>query len=76
MFGALKSKGKAKWKCIVAQDCWARCSRQIGAEFLLQLSDELSESGVAAGWNFAKPTEEDEESESEGSDGEFELIVR
>jgi hypothetical protein len=35
----------------------------------------LSESAVAAGWDFGDPAEKDEESESEGLDGEFELVV-
>jgi hypothetical protein len=38
-FGALKSKGKTKWKCIFAQHCEARCSEQIGAALLLQSWD-------------------------------------
>jgi hypothetical protein len=59
-----------KWKCIFAQHCGTRCRRQIGAELLLQLWDELSESAGAAGWDSTEPTEEDEESEFEGSDRE------
>jgi hypothetical protein len=62
-------------QCIFAQHCGARYSKQISVELLLQSWDELSESAVAAGWDFAEPAEEDEEGESEGSDGEFELVV-
>jgi hypothetical protein len=74
-FGALKSKGKAKWKYIFAQHSGALCSTQISTELLLQSWDELSESAVVVELDFAESFEEDEESESEGSDGEFELVV-
>jgi hypothetical protein len=73
-FGALKSKGKTKWKFMFSQHCGVKCDRRIGAELLLQSWEELSESAVAAGWDFGEP-DEDEESESGSSHDEFELAV-
>jgi hypothetical protein len=75
IFGALKSKGKAKRKFMFSQHCGMKCERRIGAELLLQSWDELSESAVAAGWDFGEMAEEDDESESGSSDDEFELAV-
>jgi hypothetical protein len=70
-FGALKAKGKAKWRYEFAQHYGMGCTRDIAAELLLQSWDELSDSAVAAGWNYGE--ELDEQEESDGSDDEFHL---
>jgi hypothetical protein len=51
-FGALKSKGQAKWKFIFSQECGKQCTKEITAELLLQSRAELSDSAVEVGWDF------------------------
>jgi hypothetical protein len=41
-FGALKSKGRAKWRCFYAQNHEHPCNREIVAWLLLESWDELS----------------------------------
>jgi hypothetical protein len=48
-FGALKSKGRAKWKFIFSQECGKQCTKEIAAELLLRSWAELSDSAVEAG---------------------------
>jgi hypothetical protein len=72
-FGALKSKGRAKWRFIFSEGCGKQCTKEIAAELLLQWWAELSDSAVEAGWDFNEPAAEDDESESESSDDKFVL---
>jgi hypothetical protein len=46
VFGALKSKGRAKWRHEFAEHDGMGCTREIGAEFLFQSWSELSDSVV------------------------------
>jgi hypothetical protein len=70
-FGALKAKGKAKWRHEFTEHYGMGCTREIGAELLLQSWSELSDSAVAAGWDYAE--ELDEYEESDDPDDEFHL---
>jgi hypothetical protein len=74
-FGALKSKGRAKWKFIFSQECCKPCTKEIAGELLLQSWAKLSDPAVEAGWDFNEATAENDESESESSDEEFVLEV-
>jgi hypothetical protein len=71
-FGALKSKGKAKWRIYFNDHYGVKCTKEIGAALLLASWDELSESCVSAGWDFDEPPEENDD-ESDDSDDDFEL---
>jgi hypothetical protein len=71
VFGALKSKGKAKWRHEFAEHDGIGCTRERGAELILQSSSELSDSVVAATWEYGE--ELDDHNESDSSDNEFEL---
>jgi hypothetical protein len=63
--GALKSKGRAKWRCLDTQNYRHPCNREIAAWFLLESWDELSDSDMIPVWDF-----------NEGeSGGDFELRI-
>jgi hypothetical protein len=70
-FGALKSKGKAKWRHEFAEHYGMGCTREVGAELLLQSWSELWESVVTSGWDYGEELGEEEESDDSGD--EFEL---
>jgi hypothetical protein len=70
-FGALKAKGRAKWRHEFAQHYGMRCTREIAAELLLQSWTELSESAVSAGWSY--DGEPSDDGGSSDSDDEFQL---
>jgi hypothetical protein len=74
-FGALKSKGKAKWRRYFKNHSGAQCTKEIGAAPLLASRDEPSESWISTGWDFNEPLQ-DEEEESDESDDEFALRMR
>jgi hypothetical protein len=72
-FGAIKSKGKAKWPRYFNNHYGLGCPRQIGDELLLESRHELSESAVLAGRDYGELAEDDDESDD--SDDEFELRI-
>jgi hypothetical protein len=55
-FGVLKSNGRAKWRHEFAQHFGKTCTREIGAELLLQSWSELSDSAMAAGISAKRST--------------------
>jgi hypothetical protein len=70
-FGAPKGKGKAKWHDQFAEHHGMSCTRDISPELLLQSWDELSDSAVAAGWDYGEDLDDDEETDD--SEYEFRL---
>jgi hypothetical protein len=70
-FGALKSKGRAKWKRYYHENYEVSCTRDVAAQLLLESWDELSESVILSGWDWGDY--EPSDSESDDSDDEFEL---
>jgi hypothetical protein len=68
---ALKSKGRAKWRHEFAQHYGNSCMREVSAKLMLQSWTELSNSVVAAGWDYDEEMSNNEDSES--SDEDFEL---
>jgi hypothetical protein len=72
-FGALKSKGRAKWKRYYHDNYGVSCTRDVAAQLLLEPWDELSESVILAGSDFGD--HEPSGSESDDSDDEFERQV-
>jgi hypothetical protein len=73
-FGALKSKGKAKWRRYLNNHYGANCTREIAAELLLESGNELSDSVVIASWDYVESIDGDDE-ESDDSDDELELRI-
>jgi hypothetical protein len=72
VFGALKSKGCAKWRRFYAENYGHPCNREVAAWLLLQSWDKLSNSVMTAVWDF---NEDESDSDSDDSDDEFELRV-
>jgi hypothetical protein len=72
VLAALKSKGRAKWRCFYAENYGDRCNRETAAWLLFELRDELSDSAVTAAWDFK---EQEPDSDSDDSDDGFELRV-
>jgi hypothetical protein len=52
-FGALKSKGRAKWARYYEENPGRVCTREIAADLLLTPWDELDDSFIVAGWDLA-----------------------
>jgi transposase len=73
IFGALKSKGKAKWRRYFNDHYGAGCTKEMGAQLLLESWNDLSESVVTAGWDYGEPAGDDDDDESDDSDDDFEL---
>jgi hypothetical protein len=73
-FGALKSKGKAKWQKYFSEHYGGKCTRKIAALLLLESWEELSEAAVLSGWDYEEGTESSDD-ESDDSDDGFELRV-
>jgi hypothetical protein len=71
-FGALKSKGRAKWRTCFDGHGGARRARETGAALLLASRDGLPESRISAGSDFGESPEENEQ-EPDESDDDFEL---
>jgi hypothetical protein len=72
-FGVLKSKGGAKQRHEFAQYHGKPCTREVGAELMLQSRTELSNSVAPAGWDYGAEISDDENPES--SDEDFELSM-
>jgi hypothetical protein len=72
-FGALKSKGRPKWRRQFCDNYGVPCTREVAAELLLESWDELSDTVILAGWNFGD--NEPLDSDSDDSEDEFELRV-
>lgn len=53
-FGALKSKGRAKWTKMFAEHYGMQCNKANAAALLLESWEELSESAVLAGWDYGE----------------------
>jgi hypothetical protein len=73
IFGALKSKGKAKWRRDFNDHYGAGCTKAMRAQLLLESWNDLSESVVTAGWDDGEPAGDDDDDESDDSDDDFEL---
>jgi hypothetical protein len=71
--GALKSKGRARWRRYYHDHHGVSCTREVAAELLLESWDEFSDSVILAGWDFGDY--EPSDSESDDSDDDFELTV-
>jgi hypothetical protein len=74
-FAALKSKGKAKWRRYFNDHYGTSCTRGIAAELLLESWNELSDSAVTASWAYGESIKDEDNDESDDSDGEFELRI-
>jgi hypothetical protein len=72
MFGALKSKGCAKWRRFYPENYGRPCNRETVTSLLLESWDELSGSVTTATRDF---NEDKSDSDSDDSDDEFELRV-
>jgi transposase len=72
-FGALKSKGRAKWRKTFLDHYGIECTREMAAALLLESWEELSESAISAGWDY----DEDlgDEDDADDSDDEFQLLM-
>jgi hypothetical protein len=64
VFGALKSKGRAKWTQHIFENPGAACTRAQAAELLLECWDELPEACIQSGWDL------DEEKAADASEKE------
>jgi hypothetical protein len=51
VFGALKSKGRAKWARYYEENPGRVCTREIAADLPLTSWDELDNSYIVAGWD-------------------------
>jgi hypothetical protein len=74
-FGALKSKGRAKWLRYFGEHYGNKCDKEIAARLLLESWHELSEAAVLAGWDYHEGSENSDDDESDDSDDGFELRV-
>jgi hypothetical protein len=63
-FGALKSKGKAKWRYYFNNHDGTSRMRVIAAELLLESWNELSDSVVTASWDDGELVEDEDDDES------------
>jgi hypothetical protein len=71
VFGALRSKGRVKWRSYYFEYN-SRCDTQTAAALLIASWNELSDSVIAAGWNFDEPPAE-LDSDDSSDDEEFKL---
>jgi transposase len=72
VFGALKSKGRAKWMRHAFQNPGAECTRPEAARLLLESWEELPEACVQSGWDLDQDPEADESSD-DGEDEEWRI---
>jgi hypothetical protein len=73
VFGALKSKGRAKWRRSNLEQS-NRCDRETAAALLIASWEELSDSVVSAAWDFDEPSAE-LDSDDSSDDDEFDLTL-
>jgi hypothetical protein len=73
VFGALKSKARAKWAGYYGANSGRVCTREIAADLLLTSWDELDNPCIVTGWNLGTDVKDD--TSSSDDDDEWSLTL-